>query len=460
MGKEMLDMTKGSPMRNLLAFSIPVLVGNVLNQLYSITDSIIVGRVLGLDALAAVGCTMPIVLLMAAVMIGVNVAVSILLSQAYGARDFDLMRRGFVNSLYMGLLIALLMALVGTAFSAPILRLMGTPDGPFDDALAYMRVCFITAVCPLFYYLLSCAYRGMGDSRTDLYFLIISVAANVFLDYLFVAVYGWGVAGSAWATALAQLFSVFCSAAVLFIKYPQMRFRWGDLRPDKTVFTKITKLAIPIALQTAFNNLGNIVAQGVINKFDAAVMAAYTAAGRVGSFALMPLETVGSSLSVYTGQNYGAGETKRIHEGLCAALKLQVFMSSVLGAVMILFGRQISGLFLEEVSEEMLRVSYEYLLVAAVPGILAGIMIVYQQVMRGIGETKKSTYSGFVQLGTKILVIIVGYLIVRKPIAVWAAWPVSFAAAAFVAVLLYRKHGLPVLQRVDKDRTEQLGRVE
>ena len=228
----MLDMTKGSPMRSILAFSIPVLIGNVLNQVYSITDSIIVGRVLGMDALAAVGGTMPIVLLMAAVMIGVNAGVSILLSQARGSGDEVLMRRYFANSLYLGLLVALFMAVAGTAVSEPVLRLLGTPEGPFADALAYIRVCFVTAVCPLFYYLLSCAYRGMGDSRTDVYFLIISVVANIFLDYLFVAVYGWGVGGSAWATALAQMLSVVCSATVLFIKYPQIRFRKGDLRPD------------------------------------------------------------------------------------------------------------------------------------------------------------------------------------------------------------------------------------
>ena len=442
----MLDMTKGSPMRSILAFSIPVLIGNVLNQVYSITDSIIVGRVLGMDALAAVGCTMPIVLLMAAVMIGVNAGVSILLSQARGSGDEVLMRRYFANSLYLGLLVALFMAVVGTAVSEPVLRLLGTPEGPFADALTYIRVCFVTAVCPLFYYLLSCAYRGMGDSRTDLYFLIISVVANIFLDYLFVAVYGWGVGGSAWATALAQMLSVICSATVLFIKYPQIRFRKGDLRPDRIMFGKIIRLAIPIALQTAFNNLGNIVAQGVVNAFGSVVMAAYTAAGRVGSFALMPLETVGNTLSVYTGQNYGAKQAERIHEGRRTALKLQLIISVVLALVLVLFGRGIAGWFLEVPSEEMLRISYSYLLITAVPGILAGIMLVYQQVMRGIGKSKESMYSGFVQLGVKIAVILLGFYAVRTPVAIWVAWPVSFAAAAIVAVWIYRKRGTITFQ--------------
>ena len=228
----MLDMTKGSPMRGMLAFSIPVLLGNVFNQIYSITDSIIVGRVLGLDALAAVGCTMPIVFLMAAIMFGINGGVSIMLSQAYGSRDMVLMRRYFINSLYLGVMVAIVIAGVGYVISEPVLHLLGTPEGPFDEALSYIRVSFLTSICPLFYYLMACAYRGMGDSRTDLYFLILSVVANIFLDYLFVAVYDWGVAGSAWATALAQLLSVAFSSTVLFSVLPLERNYSSFLSPS------------------------------------------------------------------------------------------------------------------------------------------------------------------------------------------------------------------------------------
>ena len=435
----MLDMTKGSVLRALLMFSIPSLIGNVLNQVYSITDSIIVGRILGMDALAAVGCTMPIVLLVASLMIGVNIAVSILLAQAYGSHDVSLMRRTFANSLYIGVVVSLLMAVVGNLLAEPALRLLGTPEGPFSDALAYIRVNFTTALCPLFYFILSCAYRGMGDSRTDLYCLIVSVIANVFLDYLFVVEFEWGGAGSAWATALAQLLSAVLAAILLFMKYPEIRFKKGDLRPNPAILKNVANMAAPLALQSAFINLGNIVAQGAVNAFDTVVMAAYTAAGRVGSFALMPLETVGNSLSVFTGQNYGAGNVERIEEGRRVALKLQLIVSVVLGLVMVVLGRPIAGLFLEDRSEAMLRESYRYLLITAVPGILAGVMIVYQQLLRGISRTKESMYGGFVQLGVKILVIVAAYFTLRSPAAIWFAWPVSFAAAGVAVIAMYRK---------------------
>lgn len=359
----MLDMTKGLVLRSLLMFSIPALIGNVLNQVYSLTDSIIVGRILGMEALAAVGCTMPIVLLAASLMIGVNMAVSILLSQAYGKGDMALLRRTFANSLYVGLAAAIIMAVGGNLLAEPVLRLLGTPEGPFPDALAYIRVNFTTAFCPLFYFILSCAYRGMGDSRTDLYCLMVSVGANIFLDYLFVAELGWGVAGSAWATAAAQLMSAVFATILLFVKYPEIRFQKGELRPNPAMLRNVTKMAAPIALQCAFGNLGNIVAQGAVNAFDSVVMAAYTAAGRVGAFALMPLETIGSSLSVFTGQNFGANNPERINEGRRVALKLELIVSVVLGAVMVVLGKPIAGLFLEERAEEMLRVSYQYLLI-------------------------------------------------------------------------------------------------
>lgn len=447
----MLDMTKGSVLRAILMFSIPSLIGNVLSQVYSLTDSIIVGRILGMDALAAVGCTMPIVLLTAALMIGVNVAVSILLSQAYGSHDVALMRRTFANSLYLGLIVALVMAVGGGLIAEPVLKLLGTPEGPFPDALAYIRINFLTSICPLFYFLLSCAYRGMGDSRTDLYCLMISVAANIFLDYLFVAEWHWGVAGSAWATALAQLMSAVVSAMILFMKYPDIRFRKEDVKPNPEVFKKVTRMAVPIALQTAFGNLGNIVAQGAVNSFGSVIMAAYTAAGRVGSFALMPLETIGSSLSVFTGQNYGAKNEARIHEGRRVAIKLQLVISVVLGLVMILFGKSIASLFLEERSEEMLHVSYQYLLIASVPGILAGVMLVYQQILRGIGKTKESMYSGFVQLGVKIAVIVIAMFLIRSPTAIWVAWPVSYAFGALFAWLRHRKLTCHIFTEVQND---------
>ena len=423
-------MTRGDVLGGLLAFSVPSLIGNLLHQVYSLTDSIVVGRILGMEALAAVGCTLPLILLLAALMIGTNIGVGVLLSQAFGAKDMQRMRRGFLNSLYVGLGISLVLAVVGVPLSKPILVLMGTPEGPLQNAVAYLRINFITSFCPMAYYLFSCAFRGMGDSRTDLYCLIVSVSTNVVLDILFVAVFRWGVAGSAWATALAQLGSAVVAAILLYKKYPVMRPARADLMPDWKLIGQIGRLSVPIAAQSAFNNIGNLVAQGAVNGFGAVVMAAYTAAGRVGAFALMPLETVGNTLSIYVGQNYGAGKMDRIDEGRRVALRLQFLLSTVLGLLLILFGKPVTRLFLADASEELLKVSYAYLLITAAPGFLAGLMFTYQQLLRGMGDTRASMRGGVIQLVAKVAVIALGAQVLKSLNAVWAAWPVSFAAAA------------------------------
>ena len=184
--KKNLDMTEGKPISLLWAFTFPTLMGNLLNQVYSITDSIVVGRYLGQTALAAVGSTMPVILLLAALMIGINVGVGIIISRYFGQKNEELMRRAFVNSLYLGLFLSAGMMVMGLTFSGTILRWMGTPEGPLQEATAYLEISFITMICPLMYYLFSSAFRGLGDSQTALYCLIVSVLSNIGLDVLFV----------------------------------------------------------------------------------------------------------------------------------------------------------------------------------------------------------------------------------------------------------------------------------
>ena len=418
MQKTSLDMTQGDVLGGLLAFSVPALIGNLLHQVYSLTDSIVVGRILGVEALAAVGCTMPLILLLASLMIGTNIGVGVLLSQAFGAHDMLRMRRGFFNSLYVGLGISLVLAVIGTPLAKPVLVLMGTPEGPLQNAVAYLRINFLTSLCPMLYYLFSCAYRGMGDSRTDLYCLIVSVAMNVLLDILFVAVFRWGVA---------------------FKKYPVMRPEKADLYPDRALMAEIGRLSVPIAAQSAFNNIGNLVAQGAVNVFGTVAMAAYTAASRVGAFALMPLETLGNTLSIYTGQNYGAGKPVRIEQGRIITLRMQLILSTALGLLLVLFGRGITRLFLADASKELLDISYQYLLITAVPGALAGLMFTYQQLLRGVGDTVASMRGGVIQLAVKVAAIAVGVRVFHSLTLTWTAWPLSFAAAALYLLLHYRE---------------------
>lgn len=435
-----LDMTTGRPLPLLLRFALPTLAGNLLHQVYSITDSVVVGRFLGQTALASTGCTSPIVMLLAALMIGVNVAVGILISHAFGRRDYRGIRRTMINSLYLGLVISAVLALLGGSLAEPILRWMGTPEGPLRNAVAYLRINFITAVCPLFYYLFSSVFRGMGDSRTALYCLVVSALGNVGLDVLFVAVFHWGVPGTAWATALAQAMSAVFAAVLLWCRYPEVRPSFDDCRFDWQLFKRIAGMAVPIAVQSAFNNLSNVVAQSGINTFGETVMAAYTAAGRLGTLTLMPLETIASSLSVFAGQNHGAGTRDRIRQGIRAALLLCLVSSILLGALLLTAGGTLAGLFLSDPSLEIIAVVRRYLLITAVPGILAGVMHVYQQVLRGVNLPGQALAGGIMQLLSKILAVAVGAWVLQDLDLVWLGWPLSFLAGSVVPFLCCRRY--------------------
>lgn len=432
-------MTEGSPLKLITAFTLPALAGNLLNQVYTITDSIIVGRYLGQTSLAAIGVCMPIILLTASMIIGLNVGVGIIMSQCFGRKDMDEMRHSFANSLYMALFICLITFSVGYPLTVPILRLMGTPEGPLQEAAAYMRINFATTVCPMLYFLFNNAFRGMGDSLTALYCLIVSVVSNIFLDIYFVAFLGWGVAGSAWATALAQALSVVFSIIMLYLKYPLMHLQMHDFRVDTSLIKRITGLAVPIAVQSGFNNLGNIVVQSCINGFGETVMAAYTVASRLGTLSLMPSENVGASLSVYAGQNYGGGKKERIQEGVRASWQLNLILWILLGGVLILGGKPMIGLFLKNPGQEITDIAYRYLLIAAVPSILNGVMCIYQQVLRGVGRATESVIGGFMQLGAKVGVALLGASLFFSLDVVWLAWPISFIAGTVYPYYIYKK---------------------
>lgn len=434
-----LDMTKGSPLKLLTLFTLPALASNLLNQVYSITDSIIVGRYLGQTSLAAVGVCLPIILMISSMVIGLNIGVGIIMSQCFGRHDYGQMRHALANSIYLGLALGVITAVLGIPLTEPILHLMGTPEGPLPEAAAYMRISFLSTVFPIFYFMFSNAFRGIGDGYTALYCLIVSVISNVILDFVFVAGLGLGVAGSAYATALAQGLSVVFAIIMLYIKYPEMRITRPDFRLDRGLLGNITKLAVPIAIQSGFNNLGNVVVQGCINGFGETIMASYTVGSRLGSFTLMPVETIGGSLSVYAGQNTGAQKPERVVQGVTATHIMNIVVSTVLGIVLLLMSRPLTLLFLEDASEEILAASSRYLLFAAVPGVLYGVMQIYQQVLRGVGLANSSMAGSFMQLGTKVLVAVVGASVLKNLDVVWLAWPLSYVAGILYPLYVYRK---------------------
>ena len=433
------DLTVGKPSQVLWQFCLPMFGSIIFQQLYNIADSLVAGKFIGENALAAVGNSYEITLIFLAFSFGCNIGGSVIVSRYFGAKDYNTMKTAVTTALIGTVVLCGALMAVGLLGCRSLLVLIRTPAELMADSAEYLDIYTLGLPFLFLYNVATGIFTALGDSRTPFLFLAVSSTANIAVDVLFVAVFRWGVAGSAWATALAQALSAVVAAVLLFRKYPMMRMRRQDLRLHGKLLRQITVLAIPIAVQSAFNNLGNLVAQSAVNLFGEATMAAYTAASRIGTLALMPVETIGSSLSVYASQNHGAGKPQRIRQGVRASLQLSLVVSTVLGVFLLLCGRQMAGLFLAEPSAEILTVVQRFLLITAVPGILAGVMQVYQQVLRGVDRANQALMGGVMQLITKIAVVAVGAWGMRNLDVVWLGWPASFVAGTVIPYFCFQK---------------------
>lgn len=435
--KAQIDMTKGHPLKLLLAFTLPALLSNFLSQVYSLTDSIIVGKVLGNQALDAIGVTMPIILLIVSLVIGVNIGCGVLMAQSFGKKEYGQVRHIFANSFYFALFLSTIIALSGFFLSKQILIWMQTPENILAEATKYLQVSFVTMLFPLSYYLLYNAFRSIGDSLSALWCLLVSAISNIGLDFLFVLVFKMGVEGTAIATAIAQGLSVIFALVLLYIKYPQMRIHKEDAKLNIRLMGDISRLAIPFALQAGINNLGNVLVQGCVNQFGENVISSYTVGSRIAAFALIPVENVGSSLSVYTSQNVGAGTTDRIEPGVKASHILNLGFSAVIGLVLGFAGIYMIPWFLKEPAEEVVHEAYRYLLIAGVPCILCGIMNIYQYVLKGMGKAADSLIAGFMQLAAKAGIAFAAAYAWHNVLILWFAWPISFVAGTLYPLIRY-----------------------
>ena len=431
-------MTKGRPLKLLLVFTLPALLSNFLSQVYSLTDSIIVGKVLGNRALDAIGVTMPIILLIVSLVIGVNIGCGVLMAKSFGKKEYGQVRHIFVNSFYFALFLSAVIAVSGFFLSKQILLWLKTPESLLIEATKYLQVSFLTMLFPLCYYLLYNAFRSIGDSLSALWCLLVSVISNVGLDFLFVLVFKMGVEGTAIATAIAQGLSVVFSLILLYVKYPHMRVKKQDAKLDMPLLGSISRLAIPFALQAGINNLGNVLVQGCVNEFGENVISAYTVGNRIASFALIPVENVGSSLSVYASQNSGAGKEDRIHPGVNASHVLNLAFSSVVGLILGVAGIYMIPWFMKEPNAEVIQMAYRYLLIAGVPCVLCGLMNIYQYVLKGMGRALDSVIAGLMQLGAKAGIAFAAAYAIHNVTFLWFAWPISFVAGTIYPFIRYQ----------------------
>ncbi len=429
-------MTTGNPVRLILTFSIPLLIGNVFQQLYNLADTVIVGRTIGRSALAAVGSTGAIAFLVLGGFYGLTCGLAVVTAQRFGARDEAGVRRSIATSTLLCGAFTLALTLLSVSYARPMLKLMNTPEDIFEDAYSYIVVMFLGIGALAFYNLLSSIIRALGDSRTPLFFLIISCFLNIGLDFLFILSFGWGVAGAAWATVLSQLVSALWCLGFGMRKYRQLQLRRGDWRWSWSFAWEHLKVALPMALQFSVTAIGVVVLQGVLNSFGSIAVAAYTTGAKVEQVATAPLFSFGVAIATYAAQNYGAGKLERIEVGVRKSSRLIAGFCVVAGVVVIALGRFWAWIFVGSGEQQVIAQTHTYLVVNGSMYVVLGYLFVYRNALQGMGRTFVPLLAGGCELLVRALLTPlvagwVGYL------GVCAAGPAAWISAAIPLALAY-----------------------
>jgi len=381
----MKDFTTGNVARHIFNFTLPMLLGNVFQQLYNIVDSIIVGKVLGKEALASVGASFPIIFTLIALLIGIGSGFSIVISQFYGAKDIDRVKRS-IDTMYIFLFIAgFLISILGIYFSEDLFRLLQLPEELLPQATTYLNIYMAGMILFFGFNGTSSVLRGLGDSKTPLYFLILASILNIVFDLLFVMVFKWGIAGAAWATVLAQGIAFIAAILYLNSNHKIMKFSFSKLRFDNDLFQKSLKIGLPSGLQHTFVAVGMMALLGIVNGFGTDVIAAYTAAGRIDSLAMMPAMNFSQAVSAFVGQNLGANKIDRVRKGFKATFIMSNVFCLAMTALIVIFGSDLMRMFTSD--PKVIEIGQNYLIIVSSFYLVFSSMFTIHGVLRGAGDT-------------------------------------------------------------------------
>ena len=396
MNDRTLNMTAGSPMRLILSFAMPLMLGNVFQQLYTVVDTAVVGKVLGVWGLAALGAADWLNWLMLSIVQGLTQGFGILMAQAFGARQEAHFRAAAGASGILAVLSAAVLLVAGQLSAVPLLKLLRTPEDILPGSLLYLRLMFAGVPVVMAYNLFAVILRSLGDGKTPLYAMTVASFVNIGLDLLFVPVLKWGIAGAAAATLTAQL----CAAAYCFLRLkrmPLLKLSRKDLHQGRGFLGKLLVLGSPMALQNVMISVGGMIIQSVVNGFGVIFIAGITATNKLYGILEIAALSYGYAMITYIGQNLGAGEYPRLRLGLRAALGVSLVTSLLIAAVMILFGKPILGCFLSGTPEEVsaaMEVAYRYLVVMSLSLPVLYVLHVYRSGIQGLGNTVLPMASG------------------------------------------------------------------
>lgn len=401
------DMTTGNPAKLIVLFTIPLIVGNIFQQFYSMADTLIVGRTLGVNALAAVGCTGSITFFVLGFAMGLTTGLSIITAQRFGARDEVGIKRSVATSAWICMIVTLILTVVSVIFTEQILILMRTPDEILKDATEYLIIIFCGMGACVLFNMLSNLIRALGDSRTPLVFLIIACILNIVLDFVLILVFRMGVAGAGWATITAQLVSGLLCLAYIKKKLPVLWLSKEDWHISAWEIKRHLSVSLPMAFQMSIIAIGAIILQFALNGLGAVSVAAYSAAQKIEAIATMPMNSFGTTMATYAAQNYGAGQYRRISQGVRQCCFVSVGFSIFMGVVNIFAGYQLAGLFVGPSETEVMSLAQTYLKISGSMYAFLALLFIYRFTLQGLGKGVVPTIAGIMELIMRVFAAIV-----------------------------------------------------
>ena len=389
------DMTKGNPMQLLIQFSLPLLVGNIFQQLYNMVDSIIVGNFVGANALGAIGTTNSLNFFFFSLVAGLSVGIGIIVAQYFGFGDEEKVKDAIGNSIWIITVCSVIMAIIGFVTARPILVLLDTDPVILNDAVAYLKVVSIGIVCVGFYNGVSGILRALGDSKTPLIFLIVASVLNVILDLIFVLSFGWGVVGAGVATAFSQLISALACIIYAYKSNTYFKLKKKNIKLNGSIIKKSCKLGIPVALQNSLIAFSLIVLQKVVNGYGATFTTAFTVVSRIETLVQQPFMSLGAAVSTYTGQNIGAGLKDRVRKGFNSATLVSSIFALAVGVVFWIFAPSIASIFGKDA--DVIRIGANGLRITCCFYIFLGLIYTTRNVLNGAGDAMFSLFTGIVE---------------------------------------------------------------
>ncbi len=448
MASHVKSMTEGKPSSLIFSFAVSMTAGNIFQQLYTVVDTMIVGKKLGVTALAAIGASDWINWMIISMIQGLAQGFGIMMAQQFGANQLKSLRKSIGNAALLALFTSILLVFIGQRGLLPLLHILDTPETIISGALLYTRIMFMGIPIVMLYNFLACVLRSLGDAKTPLYAMIVASLCNITLDSLFVLVFGWGIAGAAIATLIAQFISsIFCLYHIRKIEI--LRFERDAFHLDGKLSGHLLYLGFPMAFQNGIIAIGGMIVQSVVNRFGVTFIAGFTATNKLYGLLEIAAISYGYSVVTYMGQNLGAGKLKRIKEGMRSAVIIAILTSIVISLIMLVFGKFILGLFIsgsKETVEETMKIAYLYLSIMSICLPILYILHVVRSAIQGLGNTVLPMVSGVAEFAMRTSVALFLPALVGQ-IGIFFAEISAWTGADVVLIISY----FAVMKKIQRD---------